>query len=79
MRFSDRAQAGRLLPGRLDHLREGMALHRRLGPRLRCEHRLAVVQGADGPFDWPDALDTVARLAREWFTGHLASSARPSA
>lgn len=58
---------------------QGVALHRRLGPRLRCEHRLPVVHGSAGRFDEPDALDTVARPAREWFTGHLASSARPSA
>lgn len=57
----------------------GVAQHHSLGPRLRCENRLVMVHGADARFEEPDALDTVARLAREWFTGHLASSARPSA
>ncbi|MGW4213564.1 hypothetical protein ACWEIJ_36665 [Lentzea sp. NPDC004789] len=58
---------------------QGIALHERLVPRLRCEHRLVVVRGATERFEEPDALDTVARPARNWFTGHLESSARPSA
>ncbi|GAB2817471.1 phosphoribosyltransferase family protein [Lentzea nigeriaca] len=58
---------------------QGIAQHERLAPRLRCERRLVVVHRANERFDEPDALDTVARLARDWFTGHLASSARPSA
>ncbi|GGU50067.1 hypothetical protein GCM10010178_48470 [Lentzea flava] len=58
---------------------DGVALHERLVPRLRCEHRLVVVNGANGRFEHPDVLDTVARMARYWFTGHLTSSARPSA
>ncbi|MFC3890732.1 site-2 protease family protein [Lentzea rhizosphaerae] len=48
-------------------------------PRLRCERRLVVVRRANELFDETDDLDTVAGLARDWFTGHLESSARPSA
>jgi putative phosphoribosyl transferase len=57
----------------------GIALHERLAPRLRCERRLVVVRRANELFDETDDLDTVAGLARDWFTGHLESSARPSA
>jgi putative phosphoribosyl transferase len=58
---------------------EGMALHERLVHRLRCERRLVVVHRTGERFEEPDALDTAARLTRDWFTGHLTSSARPSA
>ncbi|USX54521.1 phosphoribosyltransferase family protein [Lentzea sp. HUAS12] len=57
----------------------GIAVHERLVPRLRCEHRFVVVHRANGRFDEPEALDTVSRLAHDWFTAHLTSSARPSA
>lgn len=74
---------GRVRPPALlvvgDRDEHGVKQHQRLGPRLRCENRLVVVHGTDARFEEPDALDTVARLAHEWFTGHLVSSARPSA
>ncbi len=39
--------------------------------RLRCEHRLSVVPGATHLFEEPGTLDEAARLATEWFTGHV--------
>jgi len=41
--------------------------------RLRVEARLEIVPGATHLFEEPGALDAVARLAREWFTRHLAA------
>jgi dienelactone hydrolase len=39
--------------------------------RLRCKKQLVIVPGATHLFEEPGALDEVARLAREWFEGHL--------
>jgi putative phosphoribosyl transferase len=41
--------------------------------RLTVEARLEIVPGATHLFEEPGALETVARLAREWFTRHLAA------
>jgi putative phosphoribosyl transferase len=41
--------------------------------RLQAEARLEIVPGATHLFEEPGALDIVARLAREWFTRHLAA------
>ncbi|MGK5640185.1 phosphoribosyltransferase family protein [Streptomyces sp. URMC 126] len=49
-------------------------LNRRAAERLRCENRLVVVDGATHLFEEPGALDTVAELACEWFTDHLATT-----
>ncbi|MEV7592574.1 phosphoribosyltransferase [Streptomyces sp. NPDC089922] len=46
-------------------------LNRRAREELRCENRLDVVPGATHLFEEPGALDEVARLARDWFVGHL--------
>ncbi|WP_079404962.1 phosphoribosyltransferase [Streptomyces sp. 3211] len=46
-------------------------LNREAQSELRCENRLEVVPGATHLFDEPGALEEVARLARDWFTGHL--------
>lgn len=54
-------------------------LNRQAAARLRCENRLAVVPGATHLFEEPGALDAVSELARDWFTGHLASSAPAAA
>ena len=40
---------------------------------LRCEQRLEVVEGATHLFEEPGALETVARLAGEWFEKYLQS------
>ncbi|MFJ2093738.1 phosphoribosyltransferase family protein [Streptomyces sp. NPDC087901] len=48
-----------------------LELNRQAQAQLRCENRLDVVAGATHLFEEPGALDEVAELAREWFTGHL--------
>ncbi|MEU9201626.1 phosphoribosyltransferase [Streptomyces sp. NPDC048332] len=50
-----------------------LELNRQAQGRLRCENRLDVVTGATHLFEEPGALDEVAELARDWFTGHLAA------
>lgn len=54
-------------------------LNRQAAARLNCENRLAVVPGATHLFEEAGALDTVAGLARDWFTSHLAPSAPAAA
>jgi dienelactone hydrolase len=39
---------------------------------LSCEKRLVIVPGATHLFEEPGPLDEVARLARDWYQGHLA-------
>jgi pimeloyl-ACP methyl ester carboxylesterase len=39
--------------------------------RLRCPKRLEIVPGATHLFAEPGALETVARLAADWFAFHL--------
>ncbi|KIQ64651.1 phosphoribosyl transferase [Kitasatospora griseola] len=46
-------------------------LNRQAQARLRCENRLTVVPGATHLFEEPGALEEVANLATQWFTGHL--------
>ncbi|MFF1923282.1 phosphoribosyltransferase family protein [Streptomyces sp. NPDC058221] len=48
-----------------------LELNQQAQAELRCENRLDVVSGATHLFEEPGALDDVAALAREWFTGHL--------
>ncbi len=54
-----------LLVGSLD--REVLELNRRAERALRCEKRLAVIEGASHLFEEPGTLDEAARLAGEWF------------
>ncbi|TKK87844.1 phosphoribosyltransferase [Herbidospora galbida] len=46
-------------------------LNRRAQQRLRCENRLEIVPDATHLFEEPGALEIVAGLARDWFTGLL--------
>ncbi len=46
-------------------------LNRRAEAELRCESRLIVVPGATHLFEEPGTLQTVAELARDWFTTEL--------
>ncbi|MEO3890935.1 phosphoribosyltransferase [Nonomuraea sp. B5E05] len=39
--------------------------------RLRCENHLEIIPDATHLFEEPRALETVADLARDWFTDHL--------
>jgi putative phosphoribosyl transferase len=43
---------------------------------LRCRKRLVVVPGATHLFEEPGALEQAARLAEEWFLGHLDPNSR---
>ncbi|MFJ9535921.1 phosphoribosyltransferase family protein [Streptomyces sp. NPDC101225] len=49
-----------------------LSLNRLAADWMHCDHRIAVVPGAGHLFEEPGTLPTVAALAREWFTGHLA-------
>lgn len=46
-------------------------LNRTAMARMRTEVRLEIVPGATHLFEEPGALEIVARLARDWFLGHL--------
>jgi dienelactone hydrolase len=52
------------------------ALNARVLQRLVCEKRIEVVVGATHLFEEPGALEEVARLARDWFVGHLVEAPR---
>ena len=51
-----------------------LELNRYAQRSMSCETRLAVVPGATHLFAEPGALETVAELAREWFTEHLSAA-----
>jgi putative phosphoribosyl transferase len=61
-----------LIVGSLDP--EVLTLNRRAAMMLRCPHRLSVVGGAGHLFAEPGTLETVARLAVDWFADHLAAA-----
>ena len=48
-----------------------LELNRKAQERLRCENKLEVVPEATHLFEEPGALESVADLARKWFTSHL--------
>ena len=50
-------------------------LNRQAQQRLRCENRLAIIPGATHLFEEPGALQTVTRLARDWFLTHFGPAA----
>ncbi|WP_036330746.1 phosphoribosyltransferase family protein [Microbispora sp. ATCC PTA-5024] len=52
-----------------------LGLNRAAQERLRCESSLQVVPGATHLFEEPGALERVADLACDWFTGHFARPA----
>jgi putative phosphoribosyl transferase len=61
------------------HDPEVLELNRRAAEELRCPHRLMVVKGAGHLFEEPGTLETVARLAGNWFNAYLAVSPQPLA
>lgn len=69
-RLSDVSAPTLLIVGELDEV--VLDLNRRAQAVLRCQSRLFVVPGARHLFEEPGALDTVAGLAADWFTRHLA-------
>ncbi len=60
-----------LIVGELD--KQVLELNRKAQSRLRCANNLEVVAGATHLFEEPGALKTVARLAGQWFSRHLAA------
>jgi putative phosphoribosyl transferase len=52
-----------------------LELNRQACEQLRVHRRLDVVAGAGHLFEEPGAMEEVARLAGEWFTLQLATSA----
>ncbi len=50
-----------------------LGLNREAQQWLRCENRLAIVPGATHLFEEPGALQTVTRLARDWFNTTFAA------
>lgn len=53
---------------------EVFELNRRAAAMLCCPHRLEVIEGAGHLFTEPGTLESVARLAAEWFQLYLVSS-----
>lgn len=49
-----------------------LELNRSAQERLRCPNRLDVIPGATHLFEEPGTLEQAARLAGDWFAGHLA-------
>jgi putative phosphoribosyl transferase len=58
---------------------EVLGLNRRAAAMLRRPHRLVVVEGATHLFSEPGTLETVARLAADWFLAHLTVTAPAAA
>lgn len=54
-------------------------LNRRALAAMHCEKQLTIVPGATHLFPEPGALQTVARLATDWFQSHLARQASSTA
>jgi putative phosphoribosyl transferase len=51
--------------------RQVLELNRSAAERLRCEHELAIVEGAGHLFEEPGAMERVATFAIDWFQRHL--------
>jgi dienelactone hydrolase len=62
-----------LLVGSADH--GVIELNEEAYARLRCEKKLELVPRATHLFEEPGTLEAVARLARDWFVGHLVGAA----
>jgi putative phosphoribosyl transferase len=52
-------------------------LNRQAQAQLRCESRIEVIPRATHLFEEPGALERVADLAAEWFTGHFETAGPP--
>lgn len=51
--------------------RQVITLNRQAMAQMRCEKQLHIVPNATHLFEEPGALEEVARLARDWFLGHM--------
>jgi putative phosphoribosyl transferase len=49
-----------------------LRLNEEAAARMRCPRELRIIPGAGHLFEEPGALETVAKLARDWFARHLA-------
>jgi putative phosphoribosyl transferase len=47
-------------------------MNREAYDQMKCKRRMEIVPGASHLFEEPGTLEIVARLARDWFTEHLA-------
>ena len=56
---------------------EVLDLNRAAATRLRCEHKLVVIEGASHLFEEPGTLEEVADLAVDWFRTHLEKVGSP--
>ncbi|MFI5351246.1 MAG: dienelactone hydrolase family protein [Elusimicrobiota bacterium] len=70
-----RVQAPTLLIVGGDDL-EVLELNKAAADRMLAERRIEIVPGATHLFEEPGALETVARLAADWFLGHLSKRQR---
>jgi putative phosphoribosyl transferase len=66
-----------LIVGSLD--RQVLDLNLHAARRLRCPHRVEVVEGATHLFEEPGTLAVVAGLASDWFLAHLPAPASAEA
>ena len=71
---------GGMFAGKLEGESDEMVidLNERARDHMRAETRLVIVPRATHLFEEPGALEEVARLARDWFSQRLASSAHSS-
>ncbi len=68
-RLAEVRAATLLIVGGLDE--QVVELNQEARRHLRCESRLEIVPGATHLFEEPGALESVAELARDWFTDRL--------
>jgi putative phosphoribosyl transferase len=61
-----------LIVGELDE--QVIRLNEQAADRMIAERRLVIVPGATHLFEEPGAMDTVADLAGDWFTRHMAAT-----
>jgi putative phosphoribosyl transferase len=52
-----------------------LELNRSAAAQLRCEHNIAVIEGATHLFEEPGTLRMAAELARDWYIDHLPTGA----
>jgi dienelactone hydrolase len=61
-----------LIVGGEDHV--VIELNEQARAQMKCECKIDIVPGATHLFEEPDALEKVAKLASDWFIGHIARS-----
>ena len=61
-----------LIVGSLDN--EVLGLNKKAFKKLKCKKRFEIVHGASHLFEENGALEQAARMALEWFSGHLTSA-----